>query len=125
MDIPGAEGKRILAWGEVDRIIEKFQVLNPYDLDAVPDLLNLTDDNYACKCSHALKSEHDEAGVCMIPGCDCKARRKVRRQLWGLGVAAKRYVLFEKVMDKDERVTDVKIVNPKAHGIGLPVSAER
>jgi hypothetical protein len=119
LDIPGAEGKRILPWSEVDQITAKFQVLNPYDPDAVPDLLNLTDDNYVCQCSHELKSDHDDAGLCMIRGCDCKARKKVRRQLWGLAIAAKRYALFEKVMDKNGRVIDVKIVNPNAHGIGF------
>ena len=66
------------------------QKLNPYDVDAVQDLLNLTDDNYICKCSHELKSEHDESGVCHVTGCNCKAKRKVRRQLWGVSIAAKR-----------------------------------
>lgn len=117
--IPGAEGKRILTWREIDRITAKFQDLNPYDPNAVPDLLNLTDDNSVCICSHELKSEHDEAGVCIIRGCDCKARKKARRQLWGVGIAAKRYTLFEKILDRNGKLTDIKIVNPKAHGIGF------
>jgi len=42
----------------------------------------------------------------------------VRRQLWGLAISAKRYALFEKVYDQNRKLTDIKIVNPKAHGIG-------
>ena len=117
--VPGSDGKRILTWNEVDRILAKFQVLNPYDSNAVPELLNLTDDNYACRCSHDLKSEHDEYGACILPGCGCKSKKKVRRQLWGLGIAAKRYTLFEMVFDSHEKLTGIRIVNPKAHGIGF------
>jgi len=43
----------------------------------------------------------------------------VRRQLWGLAIAAKRYTLFEKVQDVQGKLIDIKIVNPKAHGIGF------
>ncbi len=117
--IAGALGKRILTWNEVDAITAKFQALNPYDPDEVPDLLNLTDDNYVCTCLHELKTEHDETGVCQVRGCKCKAKKKVRRQLCGLGIAAKRYTLFEKVLDGRGKLTDIKIVNPKAHGIGF------
>ena len=117
--IPGAKGKRILTWDKVDRIAAKFQALNPYDPHEVQDLLNLTDDNYVCKCSHELKSEHDESGVCEVHGCNCKAKNKVRRQLWGVGIAAKRYALFEKVFDTRGKLIDIRIVNPKAHGIGF------
>jgi hypothetical protein len=81
-------------------------------------LLNLTDDNWACECSHEV-TEHNEGGVCEARGCSCKTTKKVRRQLWGLGVAAKRYALFEKILAKDGKITDIKIVNPKAHGIGF------
>jgi hypothetical protein len=119
LNIPGAQGKRILTWDEVDRITAKFQALNPYDPDEVPELLNLTDDNNVCKCSHELKNEHDEAESCEVRGCNCRAKKKVRRQLWGVGIAAKRYTLFEKVFDQKGNVIDIKIVNPKAHGIGF------
>jgi len=115
----GASMKRTAARCRVDRITAKFQSLNPYDPDAVPDLLNLTDDNYICKCSHELKSEHDETGNCEVRGCDCKAKKKERRQLWGVGIAAKRYTLFEKVCGQDKKFVGIKIVNPKAHGIGF------
>ena len=117
--IPGAQGKRILTCNEVDAITAKFQALNPYDPDTVPDLLNLTDDNYVCKCSHEL-NEHDDAGVCEVHRCRCMAREKVRRQqLWGMGVAAKRYALFEKLLANNGKLVDIRIVNPKAHGIGF------
>jgi hypothetical protein len=117
--IPGAHGRRILTWGDVDRIIAKFRALNPYDPNTVPDLLNLTDDNYVCACSHELKAEHSETGMCEVRGCNCKARKKVRRQLWGVGIAAKRYTLFEKVLNARGKLVDIKIVDPKAHGIGF------
>jgi hypothetical protein len=117
--IPGAQGKRVLTWNEVDEITVKFQALNPYDPGEVPDLLNLTDDNYVCTCSHELKTEHDKNGVCAVRGCKCEAKKTVRRQLWGLGIAAKRYALFERVLDRRGKLTDIKIVNPKAHGIGF------
>jgi hypothetical protein len=116
--IPGAKGKRILTWKEVDQITAKFQALNPYDPAVVKDLLNLTDENYVCQCSHELK-EHDDSGTCGMPKCHCKARIKVRRQLWGLGIAAKRYTLLEKNFDKNGNLSDIKIINPKAHGIGF------
>jgi hypothetical protein len=119
LHVPGAECKRILTWDEVDRITAKFQALNPYDPVAVSDLLNLTDDNWVCKCSHELKSEHNEAGICEVHGCNCEAKKRVRRQLWGLAIAAKRYALFEKVFNGRGKLVDIKIVNPKAHGIGF------
>ena len=117
--VPGAEGKYILTWDEVYQITAKFRALNPYDPSEVPDLLCLTDDNYVCKCSHELVSEHDEVGNCEARGCDCQTRKKARRQLWGLGIAAKRYTLFEKVYAHNGRLIDIKIINPKAHGVGF------
>jgi len=118
LSIPGAQAKRILTWDEVDAIATKFQELSPYDPRAVRELLNLTDDNWVCECSHEL-NEHNDKDVCEVFGCSCKTTTKVRRQLWGLGVAAKRYALFEKIFAKNGKVIGVKIVNPKAHGIGF------
>jgi hypothetical protein len=100
-------------------MVAKIRVISPYDARVVQDLLNLTDDNFVCICSHELKSDHDEAGVCEVKGCNCKAKKKVRRQLWGVGIAAKRYALFEKVFDVGGKLVDVRIINPKAHGIGF------
>jgi hypothetical protein len=119
LGIPGAQGKRILTWNDVDRSTAKFRLLNPYDPDDVPDLLNLTDDNYVCTCSHELKSEHDESGICEVRGCKCKAKKQVRRELWGVGIAAKRYTLFEKVLNRRGKLADIKVINPKGHGIGF------
>ena len=113
LHVPGAEGKRILTWDEVDRITAKFQALNPYDPDTVPDLLNLTDDNYVCTCSHELKTEHDEAGNCEVLGCNCRSKKKVRRQLWGIGIAAKRYTLFEKIFDRNDKLSISRLLTPK------------
>jgi hypothetical protein len=92
-------------------------VLSPYNPEVVTDLLNLTDDNYVCKCSHELK-EHDDSGRCEIPECYCKAKNKVRRQLYGLGIASKRYTLLEKVFNDKGKLVNIKIINPKGHGIG-------
>ena len=41
--------------------------------------------------------------------------KKPQRQLYGYSIPAKRYALYEKLGDKD-----IKIVDPKAHGIGFP-----
>jgi len=97
LSIPGAKQERILTWNQVEDIIAKFQRLSPYNRDVVKDLLNLTDDNYVAP----------------------DAKTKVQRQLWGLGVASKRYTLFEKSFDQKDNLIDIKIVNPKAHGIGF------
>jgi hypothetical protein len=36
-----------------------------------------------------------------------------------VGIAAKRYALFEKILDGRGKLADIRIVNPKAHGIGF------
>src|SRR6516225_1719955 len=66
LHIPGAHGKRILTYDTVDRMVAKFRALSPYDTDVVQDLLNLIDDNFICQCSHELKSDHEENGVCEV-----------------------------------------------------------
>lgn len=92
LDIPGSEGLRTLSWDEVQEIIDRFIPLNPYDPKAVEgSILNYVDANYV----------------------DSKPE-KGRRQLYGYSIAAKRYALYERVGDRD-----VKIVDPKAHGIGF------
>src|SRR5262249_30756804 len=40
------ESVRALSWAQVDEIRERFNALNPYDREAVPDLLKLTDENF-------------------------------------------------------------------------------
>jgi hypothetical protein len=87
--IPGSKGVRILSWAEVQAIIDKFAALNPYSFKG--SILNFVDANYV---------DSDQTNA--------------RRQLYGYSIAAKRYVLYEKLGEKD-----IKIVDPKAHGIGF------
>jgi hypothetical protein len=90
--IPGGEDLRILSWKEVQEIVDKFEALNPYDRQIVKkSILNLVDANY-------VDSDPE----------------KPPRQLHGYSISAKRYALYEKIGD-----TDIKIVDPKAHGIGF------
>ena len=92
LDIPGSEGVRILPWAEVQSIVDRFTSLNPYNPHAVPgSILNLVDANYI----------------------DSNPKNP-RRQLHGYSIAAKRYALYEKLGR-----TDIRIVDPKAHGIGF------
>jgi hypothetical protein len=90
--IPGSEGLRILSWKEVQGIVDKFESLNPYDRKIVKkSILNLVDANY-------VDSDPDNPP----------------RQLHGFSISAKRYALYEKIGDRN-----IKIVDPKAHGIGF------
>jgi hypothetical protein len=90
--IPGSEGIRILSWAEVQEIVDKFAALNPYDRNIVKgSILNLVDANY-------VNSDPNNP----------------QRQLYGYSIAAKRYALHEKIGN-----SDIKIVDPKAHGIGF------
>ena len=90
--VAGGEGARILSHAEVHTIADKFAALNPYNRKIVKgSILNLVDANY----------------VDSNP-------RKPQRQLHGYSIAAKRYALYEKLSNKD-----IKIVDPKAHGIGF------
>lgn len=90
--IPGSDGICTLSWSEVQAIVDKFSALNPYNRRIVKgSILNFVDANY-------VDSDPD----------------KPRRQLYGYSIAAKRYALYER-MGK----TDIRIVDPKAHGIGF------
>jgi hypothetical protein len=90
--IPGSEGVRILSWAEVQEIVDQFAALNPYNRKIVKgSILNLVDANYV---------DSDP--------------KNALRQLYGYSIAAKRYALYEKIGEKD-----IKIVDPKAHGIGF------
>ena len=92
LNIPGSNGRRILSWKEVQNIVDKFVPLNPYNPKAVKgSILNLVDANYIDSDS-----------------------TKPRRQLYGYSIAAKRYALYERI-----GMTDIEIVDPKAHGIGF------
>jgi hypothetical protein len=90
--IPGGERVRILSWKEVQNIVDKFAVLNPYDRKVVTgSILNCVDANYV---------DSDP--------------KKPRRQLYGYSIAAKRYSLYER-----RGSTNIKIIDPKAHGVGF------
>ncbi len=88
----GQEAVRALSWAEVDGIIERLAVLNPYDPAAVPgSILRVEDINF-----------DPETGE--------------RRQLWCVAVAAKRYALF--VLDADGE----PVIPPDGytrHGLGF------
>jgi hypothetical protein len=84
----GREAVRALSWTQVDRIIERFSALNPYDSSVVPgSILKIETDNF-----------------------DSKTGR--RRQLHCVAISAKRYALF--TMSKGE----LSIVRRSEHGLG-------
>ena len=90
LNIPGAEGLRSLSWDEVQGIIDKFEHLNPYNRRYIQgSILSL------------VKANHVDSDS-----------SKPRRQLYGYSVSSKRYAIYEKTID------DIKIVEPKAHGLG-------
>jgi hypothetical protein len=80
----GAKPITALSWAEVQRIVDRFDSLNPYDLGG--SILKI----------HKLNWDSN----------------KRPRQLYGYGIAAKRYALYTKTRD------DIEIVEPKAHGLG-------
>jgi hypothetical protein len=74
LNIPGADGLRILTFQEANEIANRFSSLNPYDRTAVKgSILNLVDANFV---------DSDPT--------------KPQRQLYGYSIAAKRYALYEK-----------------------------
>ncbi len=77
-----------LSWDEVQRIVDRFQSLNPYSRKFVKDRSILK--------VHKLNWD----------------RNKQRRQLFGYSISAKRYTLYTKTQN------DIEIVEPKAHGLG-------
>ena len=89
----GADPVKAVSWKEVDQIRSRFDSLSPYNRDIVPHLLRLTDENY------------DKNGD--------------QRQLFGLSIAAKRYVLYTTKCDQPycSHRKCITIVDPKAHGL--------
>jgi len=65
-----------LPWHEVDEIRERLNHLNPYDRALVPDLVKLEDENFARRSDGSID-------------------RSRRVRLYGLGISAKRYALYE------------------------------
>ena len=83
----GQEAIKALSWKQVHEIAKKFSALNPYDPKFVPgSILKIEDVNF------------NSSGK--------------QRQLYGYGVSAKRYVLYE------QRGNHFDVVDPKAHGLG-------
>ncbi len=66
-----AEPIRALSWAEVQKIVDRFETLNPYDRNLVPGSILKV---------HKLNWDHD----------------KKRRHLFGYSIAAKRYALYTK-----------------------------
>jgi hypothetical protein len=89
--IAGADGLRTLSWDEVQDIVDRFERLNPYDRRYIEgSILSL------------VKANHVDSDS-----------SKPRRQLYGYSVSSKRYVIYEKTGRGD-----IKVVEPKAHGLG-------
>src|SRR5579864_268575 len=65
----GREAVRAMSWAEAERIRQRFNALNPYDCNTVPDLLKLEKENF-----------------------DLVTGRQ--RQLWCYAISAKRYALL-------------------------------
>jgi len=83
----GAEPITALSRHEVEEIVQRFESLNPYNRDLIPgSILKI----------HKLNWDEN----------------KRPRQLYGYGIAAKRYALYTKTDN------DIEIVEPKAHGLG-------
>jgi len=89
----GAEPINAITWAQVDQIRDRFDSLTPYDRKIMPHLLRLTDDNY------------DENGDV--------------RQLFGLSIAAKRYVIYVTRCGQPycSHRKCATVVDPKAHGL--------
>ncbi len=89
----GAPPVKALSWQEVEQITSRFNSLSPYDPKLVPQLLRLTDENYG--------------------------KNGAQRQIFGLSIAAKRYVLYTTKCGQAycNHRDCVTIVDPKAHGL--------
>lgn len=74
----GTPAIRALSWAEVETIVTRFDVLKPYDADAVPGhVLEVEDENFE-----------------EVQGEDGKKQRGACRPLWCYGISAKRYALY-------------------------------
>jgi hypothetical protein len=88
----GAPPIKALSWSEVDRIAAGFDSLSPYS-SVVPHLLRLTDENFD--------------------------KNNDQQQLFGLAIAAKRYVLYTTRCGATycSHHSCITVVDPKAHGL--------
>jgi hypothetical protein len=78
---------KAISWKEVERICSKLNGLNPYDKEVVHDILKMEECNY---------------------GRDGKPR-----QLYGVAISAKRYVVYARQKSK------IQIIKPSEHGLGV------
>lgn len=85
----GKDAIKALSFKKVRAIADQFSRLNPYDPELVPEILKIEDVNYV---------DSDPT--------------KPPRQIFGYGVAAKRYALFTST---DE---DISILKASGHGLG-------
>jgi hypothetical protein len=76
-----------ITWGKVKNICAKLNTLNPYDRSSVSNLLKIEPCNYD--------------------------RNGNQRQLYGLAVSAKRYVVYRRT------ASTVEIIKPSDHGLGV------
>jgi hypothetical protein len=85
----GKPAIKALSIDHVESIVKRFNRLNPYDRSLVRSLLKIEDVNHV---------DSDP--------------RKPRRQLFGYGIAAKRYALYTRTKN------DISIVKASGHGLG-------
>jgi hypothetical protein len=83
----GTPAIKAISWKEVDEICSKLNGLNPYNREIIPDILKVEDSNF------------DLSGT--------------QRQLYGLAVSAKRYVVYRR------KKNDIEIIKPSEHGLGI------
>jgi hypothetical protein len=84
----GCDAVRALSWPQVDAIVQRFAVLNPYDRAAVPgSILKVEDENYDLRgmAGHD-RDEHGHPKQCVCT--------QERRRLHCFAISAKRYSLF-------------------------------
>jgi hypothetical protein len=80
---------RALSESDVDAIVGRFTAISPYDRAAVPSLLKIEDENKNV------------------------AAHRSRTDLWGVGISAKRFVLYERTED------GYVLRKASEHGLGL------
>jgi hypothetical protein len=83
----GTPAVKAITWKQVEAICARLNRLNPYDQTVVADILKVEDCNF------------DRGGD--------------QRQLYGLAVSAKRYVVYSRRKDK------IEIIKPSEHGLGI------
>jgi hypothetical protein len=83
----GVPAVEAITWKDVERICAKLNGLNPYDKEVVHNILKIEDCNYS--------------------------RNGKPRQLYGLAISAKRYVVYARQKSR------IQIIKPSEHGLGM------